>query len=67
MKLIFLLIVLPGLGALINTAGIKHFREKTTAIVAGSFVGLSLLYALVLFYQMISLSSAQRVFTSTLY
>ncbi len=67
MKLIFLLIVLPGLGVLINTAGIKHFREKTTATVASGFVGISLLYALVLFYQMLSLPSTQRVLTSTLY
>ena len=67
MQLIFLLIALPLLGVLINTAGIKYFREKITAIVACGFVGLSLLYALFLFYRMLSLPSAQRVSTSTLY
>jgi NADH-quinone oxidoreductase subunit L len=67
MELMFLLIALPLLGVLINTAGIKHFREKITAIVACGFVGLSLLYALVLFYRMLSLPSAQRIFTCNLY
>ena len=67
MQLIYLLILLPLLGVLINTAGIKHFREKITAIIACSVVGFSLLYALILFYRMLSLPSAERIFTSVLY
>ncbi len=67
MQLIFLLIALPLLGVLINTAGIKHFREKITATIACGVVGLSLLYALVLFYRMHSLPSAQPIYTSSLY
>ncbi len=66
-KAIYLLPLLPAIGVLINGLLGKRFGDKTVAFVACTSVGLSLILAIGMLYQMIIADPAHRVITSSLY
>ena len=66
-KAIYLLPLLPAIGVLINGLLGSRFGERAVAFVACSTVGISLLLAIGMLYQMLIADPAQRVVTSTLY
>ncbi|HOW58065.1 MAG TPA: hypothetical protein PKZ12_08675, partial [Smithellaceae bacterium] len=66
-SLLYLLIFLPLAGVLINTAGIRVFREKITSIIACAAVGSALLFTLCLLPEFLSLPQSERTFSVILY
>jgi len=61
MNYIWLIPLLPGLGALINgVIGIRSFSRKTAGLVACSTMALALVLALVAFFQLLGLPAEER-------
>jgi NADH-quinone oxidoreductase subunit L len=62
MDLIWLIPLLPGLGALVNgLVGVRFFGKRAAAFVACGTMGAALLLALVAFFELLGLPAASRV------
>src|SRR5262245_58262103 len=63
MRYIWLIPILPGIGAAINgLVGIRSFSRRTAGLVACTMMGAALLLSLVAFWELLRLPAAERAF-----
>jgi NADH-quinone oxidoreductase subunit L len=66
MDYIWLIPILPGIGAAINgLAGIRYFSKRTSGLVACATMGLALVLSLSAFWQLLGLPGESRSFDVT--
>ena len=64
MDLIWLIPLLPGLGALVNgVVGIRYFSKRTAGLVANATMAAALLLSLYAFWQLLGLPAESREHT----